>query len=555
MGNKRPRTPHFITGIGDGDVHDRLRPNAGGVDDAYPPEVGGVRGGGANNANNANNRNNKKNYQDGYNLRASSLTSRNERLQRLEEPLLASDRWRDVFGPNMGGDNMDPIGKPVGATIATGPWQVSAFAFLGMIVVVSAIFLHFVSESSSDHGTSSSSSSPYHYRRRQRQRRIHKIRKKKTDEWSDDEEPLQNGVGLVPSDKSSSGGAGGVGYHSPEQAQQAQRQAQMYPHFYQQPSSNTRFASQDSRLRRMGNKEPYSPQNPSSSGHPYPRKNSSGSHGNYYSMPPSAQQQQQQHEAGAGNVSTHKSPGVPSNLLNLTPKIPKRGLSPKDSFSSGGGSHYGALSPPSFSRHPSAPLSARLRVPSTPDARDVFCLDPSPSKNRSTYTGTTTSLLPTPPEESPLLMPKQTHGPGAAMSLHARPLNSSNVSSFASLDDQFEVQSRHEDSAAVTRNRTSSHQSSTSLGMGELVLEASSSRSQSSTMHSSVYSHQQSLLLSPGNYEETPVIGNIRRIIPTAYGRGPSAPVDSHGRAPIGANGDGQFDALGNRDAAGSSTR
>lgn len=514
MGNKRPRTPHFITGIGDGNVHDRAHENGG--DDAYP-----ISGGNPNinikakNIRSSNN-NSNKNYQDRYGLRATWSASRNERLQRLEEPLLATDHWRDVFGSNME-DNMDPngIGKPGAATIATGPWQVSAFAFLGMIVVVSAIFLHFVSESSAEHGTSSSSSSPYHYRRRQRQRRMHKIRKKKTDEWSDDEEPIQNGARLVPSDKSSSGGGGGIS-QSPEHAKQTQGQAQIFPYFYQQPSSNTRFASQDSRLRRTGNKEPYSPQDPPS-GHQYPRKNSSGSHGNYYSMPPSAQQH---HQAGGGNVPTYKSPAAPGNLLNLTPKVPKRGISPKNSYSSGGDSQYEGMSPPSSYRYQSAPLSARLRIPSTPDARDVFRVDPSLSNSANNYAGKTTSLLPTPPEESALLMPKQAQGTGTTKSLHARPLNSSNISSFASLEDHYYSRSVDEDLPAFALERRSSHHSSSSHGVADLVLEASSTKSQSSqnshhnAMHSSVYSHQQSMLLvSPGNYEETPLIGNYRKIV------------------------------------------
>jgi hypothetical protein len=516
MGNKRPRTPHFITGIGDGNVHDRTRANGG--DDTHNLDGGG--GNGINNGSGNRSNNNQKIYDArNYNLRAPSLMSRNERLQRLEEPLFANDHWTDGFGTNTGPDG---IGKTGASTIASGPWQVSAFAFLGMIVVVSAIFLHFVSESTAEHGTPSSSSSPYHYRRRQRQRRMHKIRKKKTDEWSDDEEPIQNGAGLVPSDKSSSGGGG----TSPDQAKKVQRQTQVgYPYFYQQPPSHTRFVAQDSRLRRTGTKEPYSPQNPPS-GHQFPRKNSSGSHSNHYSMPPTAQQQQQ---ANGGTVPTYASPGIPGHLLNLTPRIPTRGLSPKDSFSSGGGSQYGASSPPSFPRYPSAPLSARLRVPSTPDAHEVFCIDPSLSNRGSKFMGTTTSLLPAPPEESPLLIPKPPPGANNSTSLlQARPLNASNVSSFASMADDFSHLSENENLDTSSRIRKESHHSDSSHGLADLLLGDPSARSQSSH-NSNRYvidhgmcssHHQQSLLLSPGNYEETPVIGNVRRVVHTPKFKG-----------------------------------
>jgi hypothetical protein len=144
MGGKRPRTPHFITGIGDGDTRNRV-PN----DDLFV--IGGSK--------------DRK-------LPNTYIRSRNERLIRMEEP--GYDHLKDVFG------TVDAVNVPTSVT--SGPWQVSAFAIMGFIVVLSAIVLHLVSESSSDN------TSPYHYRRRQRQRRAYKTRKKKTDEWSDDEE-------------------------------------------------------------------------------------------------------------------------------------------------------------------------------------------------------------------------------------------------------------------------------------------------------------------------------------------------------------------------------
>ena len=94
---KRPRTPHFITGTGDGNVHDRNggKPNAGAATD----DVFQLRGNRNSDNNNNPNGGEKNNYNYYYNLRA----AKNERLQRLEDPLLASgdaaaDHWRDVFG-------------------------------------------------------------------------------------------------------------------------------------------------------------------------------------------------------------------------------------------------------------------------------------------------------------------------------------------------------------------------------------------------------------------------------------------------------------------------
>jgi len=211
---KRPRTPHFIAGIGDGNVHDgqgndnnsRLRGNKDGKNSNENPTDDDL--------NNI------------YNHRSSNHYNRNEFPHRTDERDASDsgDSWRDslhdpaipVMDLNLdlndmnGGIGID-MNKPIDSG---GPWQVSAFAFLGGIVVI-AIILHFVAETSSGAGNrnknkeidknssskhrhhSGSNSRPYQYRRRQRQRRMQKLRKKKTDEWSDDEEPIQNGARLL----------------------------------------------------------------------------------------------------------------------------------------------------------------------------------------------------------------------------------------------------------------------------------------------------------------------------------------------------------------------
>jgi hypothetical protein len=523
---KRPRTPHFITGIGDGDVHDHHDNNQAAIttDDAFQ-----LRGNNKNKIKESRNevssiiqpkqifhQDNSNNADYFYNLRA----AQKERLQRLQEPMLASsgdgqggaDHWRDVFG-NPVLDHRTMGGK-TGATFATGPWQVSAFAFLGLVVVVSAVFLHFVSDSHyhQDGETNHQHSSPYMYRRRQRQRRKDRLQKKKTDEWSDDEEPIQNGAGL--SDGLLPAMIPPSSRHAPDPFQDGYQT----PCYYANQPSHPRFQVQDSRWR--GPNNPYSPGvRTTGSRH---RTNSSGS--NFY---PS------QSVGGGPSVATastningvnptYKSP-APNNLMNSNnaPRMPQRGLSPKNSFSSHGSRghpqpqnkpQYGSYAVSPVGVRPTSPLSGRNRVPSTPDAKNVF-RDVGSSSHHSTKS---TSILPAPPEESPLLLPKELHdaGPGK-FELNARPTISSNVSSFPCFGED-NVISGYEDER---NNSHSSHSPYGSTGRNEatdrmLVRCHSSQNFRDADMHTS--RHGQSLLLSPGNYEETPVIGNARKVIDNA---------------------------------------
>lgn len=571
---KRPRTPHFITGIGDGNVHERRRNDKD--PSASADDVVQLRGNNNNKENKngepANKQQNKNNdvvdrnshhRADGsnsnnadyyYNLRA----AQKERLQRLEEPLLAGgsgdghgggDRWRDVFG-NPVLDRHTIVGKP-GVTFGTaGPWQVSAFAFLGLIVVVSAVFLHFVSDAQHHHHHSDGESnnihhsSPYLYRRRQRQRRKQQLRKKKkTDEWSDDEEPIQNGAGLVPSDGLLPGmilpSRTSSSPHPPDPFQDGYQQSYYYHN--QNQSSNSRFQNQDSRLRRT-NKEHYSPtgQGTGSSRH---RRSSSGS--NLYPSQSGGGGAATNSTSISGVNPTYKSP-APNNLMSssLAPRMPHRGLSPNNSFNSHG-SHGQTQPQPQHTFYaespvgvrPTAPLSGRHRIPSTPDANDVF-RDVGNSSHNSTKSST---LLPAPPEESPLLVPKalQDAGPGR-FELNARPLNSSNVSSFASIAD-------YKDNTDDERRRKYSQSSSRSMGLKEATDNASvrshsSHNSHNAALHGSFSTasrHQQSLLLSPSNYAETPVIGNARRVIDNARSfdeaalMPPNGTADAFSRGPL----------------------
>ena len=237
MMGKRPRTPHFITGIGDGSHHDI----SNNVDN---DDVFRLRG-------NVINKNKKERTDSTAQKQNNRYDSRNHRLQHNFDEKHHGDTAvpdMDMDLNNMNIDISDIIQQQpvVGVGTSYGLWQVSTFAFVGMIVVISAIVLHFVSESNSGssnagptngksrgnsknghslmnhhHRHSGGNSRPHQYRRRQRQRRLQKLRKKKTDEWSDDEEPLQNGARLYSmNDSFAMGGAGGIidgGYGSLDQ--------------------------------------------------------------------------------------------------------------------------------------------------------------------------------------------------------------------------------------------------------------------------------------------------------------------------------------------------
>lgn len=516
---KRPRTPHFITGIGDGNVNVNL---ADSHNNARVPNDDIFLLGGIAAANKKDNKNSgKAALPDRY------IRTRNERLMRLEEPLLASDHWRDVFGSG------DPsiVGKP--STPIAEPWQVSAFAILGMIVVISAIFLHMLSESSSE-----SNSTPYAYRRRQRHaRRMYKTRKKKTDEWSDDEEEemLHNSARLLEEQHHAIAAATAAAA-SPAVEAGGHDSAQFYPCYYQQqqqqPAAAPRFAAHDHRLRRTANKDPHTP--PTVSG---------GRNSNNYYLPVNP---------------TYVSPSA--NLMNLTPGgVHRRGVSPRNSFNSGAqggpspsnnrplGSTYSsnnssnAYSPSGVLRA-TAPLSARYRVPPQSDARDVF---PAVVGAHSSGASNLQGRLPTPLEETQLVPDEGPfYVPGDTPERNARPLNSSNFSSFASLEADHVHQQQTQTTSTRSGSNHSHHSSrhgqfkspdsDQSLILGELLGSASGHRPDSNNSASSHHLqtsfasammgsvHQQSLLLSPGNYEmETPRLGNARKTIePSAFSPG-----------------------------------
>eukprot|EP00934_Nitzschia_sp_Nitz4_P006741 Nitzschia sp. Nitz4//scaffold50_size126154//107061//109970//NITZ4_003702-RA/size126154-processed-gene-0.64-mRNA-1//-1//CDS//3329553749//6731//frame0 len=455
---KRPRTPHFIAGIGDGNVHLNVpdEDNEGHAgDESFLLE---------DNARDTNalprlragrpNRNTANSYG------TLSRNARNERLARLEQPLLASEQWRDVL-------NGDPtLGKR--SDSVAGPWQMSAFALLALVVVMSAIFLHAVAEQNQERGHSSYGS----YKRRQRHaRRMYKTRKKKTDEWSDDEDDWV----FRDDDRSASPGQS----NSPV--------AEQYPYmqqFYAQGTTPPRVqafaSSQEHRHRRSGNKEPNTP------------PHVAGVHSNYY-MPVN---------------NTYKSPAA--NLRAMT-GVHRRGISPRNSFNSQKSYASSGVAPSPSGTRATAPLSGRLRVPQPPDARDIF---PSLTPNPPSFHANP-SLLPTPPEESqlddgivPAELPLSQRRRSSSINSHNVPSQHSDLPPFPS------------DSSSVPLSQRSQHSmtlSEAALPPGQsMSLDTQGSRRSSHfrTSHQDLMysSHRQNLELSPGNYEaSTPQVGNRTR--------------------------------------------
>lgn len=418
---------------------------------------------------------NSNSRNDRYNLRP-----HNERLERLEYPLVAGEHWKDVFS----GDAA--LGKP--SPTISGPWQVSAFALLGLVVVFSAIFLHMVAEQNSEDNTS-----PYSaYRRRQRHaRRMYKTRKKKTDEWSDDEEDLIRRNGAFVADHQASGGI------SPgEDAQFYQynyNQHQTSPGVAKAPA-NSVYLAQEHRQRRSGHRGPYTP--PSAS-----------NRNNYYTGMP-----------------TYISPSA--KILSRG-GIQRRGISPRtslnSSFSSGmsPGANMRVMNPldasPNTMMRSTAPLSGRQRVPTPPDAQDIF----SSGNASGTFDGSglqgMQAPLPTPLEGSQLATDDIHPLALRTNELGARPLNSSNFSSFASIDGPTDEALSNISSHRQNRRGSSSEDSFDFRHQST----ASATGMDSSDSHHLMYSsHGQNLLLSPGNYEaSTPQVANIRRIsAPNSFG-------------------------------------
>lgn len=202
---KRQRTPHFITGLGDGHVgrennnpqadqraglrHSGLKPD---TDDIFRVTKHVRRN------------NNNPNH---YRLRPTA----NERLVRMESMDEGKEsRWDIIFSSSSAdiGERESSFGNPMRSAEQ---WKMSAFALVGMVVVLSALFLHLVSDSATTSGSSHHSShhqgtSKYPRRSIARTKRITSgtTRKKKFDEWSSDEDNDSDADGMSDGQASTS---------------------------------------------------------------------------------------------------------------------------------------------------------------------------------------------------------------------------------------------------------------------------------------------------------------------------------------------------------------
>ena len=392
---------------------------------------------------------------------------RNERLERLEQPLTPGEHWRDIFGGDL------TLGQP--STSFYGAWQGPAFALLGVVVVMSAIFLHMVAETSD----ADSHHTPYNtYRRRQRHaRRMYKTRKKKTDEWSDDEEEIH----VHRSDHAEAAAT----------AILAPGVTHIYPYQHEQVTAPG-LAGQEYRQRRTSYSEPDTPPRGG------PVASSSGRNNNYH-FPVNAK---------------YRSPSA--NVMNID-VFQRRGISPGNSMGSNkvGGQSPGAVlhpttmpSPDQSRRGNNVPLSGRLRFPSTPEGRDIV-LSPILSSNVASRQASAFST----PSHTSELQARQSQFFGGPRELGARPLTASNFPSFASATDadSAEGYSARDDPRSRRPLGDDDPLSPTSL---HASLTTASARTYDSlgSQHRLHESHHQSLLLSPGNYEAgTPQVGNIGR--------------------------------------------
>jgi hypothetical protein len=637
---KRPRVPHFITGIGDGNVN-LADVRAAGRYNGIPNEDSATlkvntnkdvntygtgstnnvgltatnsnhnRSHGNNSKNNDNNNNNNNNNnvpQNYYNPHLIRVPD--ERLTRMEEPPMAAvEHWRDMFGGSANGaaGGVGVGGRPTSPD-TTGPWEVSALGLLGIIVIISAIFLHLVAEakwgghsSSSDHNHYHS---PYHARRRRRKPAPpYKELKKKTDEWSEDEEednicnnedadhtilvPLSGqdppilttadaaGSTMVVGDPASISGdkMGGVGgtalsttpnrsntsssaMGSGGMANVASSGRTAYPYYYQTSSTTpqaTHFhygapappPQQEHRQRKVSShKEPSTPP---------PHMATTTTYDYYNIIPPS--------HPHSGIVPKYFSPSSKLNQRSPHPAGPSNATTMKVAMAAAGGvamarrpsatSSGGAGAPSPRGGAPSSQGRLRLATPPEPmDLPGIMIMVGTPTSGHSSSTSTTSGgplsqqyhhhqqqpvqrLLPTPHEESQLLMPSvSTEARHGSTGLNARLLSGgSDISSFNSFvegsvgPDSEEVMRGDNGGQDAERrpHKNSPHDSSSmimvpssehSLSYDHLSSNMSQRReSHSSSVGSGSRHHHSSLSLTPGNgFDETPRVGNRRML-------------------------------------------
>ena len=565
---KRPRTPHFLPGIGDGNVHD------GGNKKGEPSRLRGNQGSSTDDENNANNNNN-----NGFEPNHRPQNHFRDFPHRIDE----SDRIGN-FDSGDAWDNFQRTGIPVmdlnldlekingGIDIhshvvnSTRPWQVSAFAFLGVIVVF-GIVLHFVAEnsmgashhkknkeisksSSSKHRNSGSYSRPSQYRRRQRQRRMQKLRKKKTDEWSDDEEPIQNGAGLLAMGNSlySSFDTGRAGNSSFDDGSSDQ----VYPYDYDYDYNEYDTSECDNPNRSVYQQSSYY-REPNSylSGQDISHRRTGATRDShdYYTT---------QRESASSVVPTYKSPSASKYMMesssyrnaNSTNSYNSSGSSPRQRQRKRPSRNYSStdsVSSPIWEVDQKGSNHSRNRgntavTPKASSHAPAFAVGSALSWQHDEMNDTRTfpEDLRQPTLETPIKSNQASRfDDGVAANrpdeLGARTLDTgSRFSSFASFTD-VELEKKQDSSNLVDENNvdatpgggyggidrfdTSSQSSHVSLSPGRANIGSPAVSMYDESFASSVQSqfqqdmHQKSLLLTPGNFEETPLIGNARKTI------------------------------------------
>jgi hypothetical protein len=148
IGNKRQRAPHYIKGLGDGNLRPQNNAHTT-VDDTYRKALR-------------------------QSVRGKIATEKVDgRLAAQEHPGMNHDQWDLYFRES-------DAARAYSQRTESRPEALSVVVLLGCIVLLSALFIHFIADAASDSGT----------RGNRRKRRVVKIEKEKNDEWNDDVEEV-----------------------------------------------------------------------------------------------------------------------------------------------------------------------------------------------------------------------------------------------------------------------------------------------------------------------------------------------------------------------------
>jgi len=216
MALKRVRTPHYIAGFGEGRVNANDNKNS----NIRRKSSNAAAAGGGQQGQSVRRRRPGSVGVGAGRLSGAKDPKTDERLAAQEHPALAVNNpaaWRLRFADDLvnssgdGDGNNDNrlYGSGGGARIGGrdgihrpnpdqggGPWQLSALALLFSVVLLSALFLHVISDAQK-----TTSQGYQQHRHRNPHRRPKTPRKKKTDEWSDDNDEIDHSEDLLLSER------------------------------------------------------------------------------------------------------------------------------------------------------------------------------------------------------------------------------------------------------------------------------------------------------------------------------------------------------------------